>query len=100
MASTKEEIIDDIKSYIIKREGGYSKWYVGIAEDAQKRLFEDHGVREEGNPWIYRTANSSSIAREVEEYFVNVMGTDGGLGGGGEDTKMVYAYKKQIYTDP
>lgn len=100
MAKSKEEIINDIKAQIKKSDSAYSSWYTGISKDARDRLFNGHKVKEKGAWWIYRQASSTQIAREIENYFVNTLGTDGGPGGGDEDADMVYAYKKKSYTDP
>ena len=100
MAKTEEQIKTDIKEHIKKRGGTYSGWYVGIAADPKDRLFNDHGVHENGDAWIYREAESTRAARSVEEYFIDTLGTDGGSGGGGPNTKSVYAYKKNSHTDP
>lgn len=99
MADTKESIKADIKAYIQKNGSVYSDWYVGIASDPRARLFNDHNVSEKGGAWIYREAESSNAAREVEEYFINTLGTDGGSGGGDYSTKSVYAYKKTSTTN-
>jgi hypothetical protein len=82
MATSKETIKTEIKAYIQRNGGTYSDWYVGIVSDPRNRLFRDHNVSENGGAWIYREAESSSAAREVEEYFVNLLGTNGGSGGG------------------
>ena len=55
---------------------------------------------EKGDWWIYRQASSSEVAREIESYFVDTLGTDGAPGGGDETTDMVYAYKKAAHTNP
>lgn len=99
MANTKESIKTDIKAYIQKNGGAYSDWYVGIASDTRERLFNEHNVSEKSGSWIYREAEGSSAAREVEEYFINMLGTDGGSGGGDYSTKSVYAYKKTSTTN-
>ena len=99
MANTKESIKTDIKAHIQKCGGSYSDWYIGIASDPKQRLFNDHNVDEKNGAWIYQEAESSSAAREVEEYFVNTLGTDGGSGGGDYSTKHVYAYKKTSSTN-
>lgn len=98
MAKSKPEIIADIKTYINNLTSKYSDWYVGIASDPQKRLFTDHTVNKDSDLWIYRECATSDIAREVEEYFVNTLKTDGGPGGGDYSTKYVYAYKKSTQT--
>lgn len=100
MAKTKHQIIADIKAYIGKDSGAYGNWYVGITKDPHSRLFDEHGVKEKGDWWIYREAYSSESARQVEDHFVNKCGADGGVGGGDDDSTFVYAYKKASHTDP
>jgi hypothetical protein len=73
---------------------------VGIGEDARKRLFADHNVNEASDQWIFDIANSHDEAREIEDYFINALGIDGGAGGGDRSANMVYAYKKNPYTNP
>lgn len=98
MTSTKQEIINDIDGHIKKEGGGYKTWYVGISKDAKDRLFNGHSVKEQGDWWVYRQATSSSAAREIEKYFLEVKGTDGGPGGGENDADYVYAYKKTAHS--
>lgn len=97
---SNQEIANEIKNYIANAGSSYNTWYVGIAQDARARLFNDHGVKEKEDLWIYRTASTSEDARIIEDYFINTLGTDGGPGGGDETTKRVYAYKKAPHTDP
>lgn len=96
----KDQIIREISSHIKNRGGFPQDWYIGISQDARKRLFIDHNVDEEKDAWIYKTANSNKEAREIEDYFVNKVRTDGGPGGGDKESKMVYAYKKSDRTNP
>jgi len=98
--STQSQIQKEIKDYIDQVGGAYSSWYVGISENPRERLFNDHGVIEKTDRWIFRTASSSQIARSIEAYFVDTLGTDGGKGGGDEDARSVYAYKKNSHTTP
>ena len=99
MAKPKQEIIADIKAHIADCGGSYSAWYVGITEDAERRVFEEHGVEKGKDPYIWRTATSSAVARDIEKYFLD-LGCDGGTGGGDADAEIVYAYKKSSRTDP
>ena len=98
MAHTKDKIIADIENYIQDNGANFANWYVGIAADPRDRLFDDHGVREHGDLWIFRLATSSAIAREVEDYFIDIRDTEGGPGGGDDKTKSVYAYKIKSHT--
>ena len=87
---TKEEIITDIRSYFgFTVFSGYSNYYVGITN---RRLFDEHNVSEQKDYWIYRTADSKSIAQKVEEYFLN-LGMQGDTGGGTDNTCIVYCYR-------
>ena len=56
--------------------------------------------KEKGAWWIIRHATSSSAAREVERFFIDKKGTDGGPGGGTDDSNQVYAYRKTASTNP
>lgn len=100
MAKSEEEIRSEVQKFISRHKGRYSSWYVGISEDPRRRLFDEHKVRREVGPWIYKWASSSNVARRIEDYFVNTLGTDGAPGGGGVDARAVYAYKKKPYTNP
>ena len=97
--ASEAEIKAEMKAHIDKRGGPYSSWYAGIAADPKDRLFNEHGVKENGDYWTYRTCSSSDEARRVEKY-LNDLGCDGGGGGGDASTKAVYAYKKSRNTDP
>jgi len=97
MAKSKQEIIDDIAAHF--KGIAYKNCYVGITSDVESRLFGDHNVSKENGHWIYRTASSNSVAREIEQHFLDA-GMDGGPGGGDATSRIVYAYKKTSYTNP
>ena len=99
MEMAMSEIIAEIDAHIKSRGGGYSAWYVGITEAPDRRVFEEQGVGKDKDKYIWRTASSSSIARDVEQHFLE-LGCDGGPGGGDTDAKVVYAYKKSNRTTP
>ncbi len=96
MAKSKQEIINDITIHF--KDTVYKDCYVGITSDVDSRLFGDHNVSRK-NGWIYRYTSSDSVAREVEQHFLN-KGMDGGSGGGDEDSIFVYAYQKTTTTNP
>ena len=100
MANSADVIIRNIKQYMDKWDWPYSSWYVGITKDAENRLFNDHKVDRDNGAWIYDTASSANVARDIEDYFLNQLGTDGKGGGGDEESKIVYAYKKTKNTKP
>ncbi len=92
------EIIEKIMAYIQNNGGIYCEWYVGIASDPRQRLFTNHGVREIDGIWIYAPALDSETARATELHLIDVLGADGGPGGGDYTTRFVYAYKKAWHT--
>ena len=98
MANTRVQIIADIEAYIGNNSANFGNRYVGIAADPRDRLFNDHDVSEKGDAWIFREATSSAVAREVEDYFIDVKGTLGGAGGGNYRSRSVYAYKIKPHT--
>lgn len=95
---TKQQITLEIKAYIDAQHTVYSNWYVGITNDAEKRLFSEHGVDKDKDYWIFRTADSNADARSIEDYFINQLRTDGGSGGGDYSSTKVYAYLKNSHT--
>lgn len=97
MAKSKQEIINDIVGHFSGKS--YKECYVGVTSNVDNRLFGDHNVSKEKGHWIYTPASSDSIAREIELHFLD-KGMDGGSGGGDEDSKIVYAYKKTSSTNP
>ncbi len=75
----------------------YSEFYVGITNDANRRLFEEHKVSKEKGWWIYATTSSEEEARKVERYFLD-LGMRGGTGGGRPDSNIVYCYAVTPFT--
>jgi hypothetical protein len=96
----KDQIIEKISEHIKTRGGLPGEWYVGISGNPERRLSVNHKVDLEKDKWIYIPVNSDLEAREIEEYFVNRIGTDGGRGGGDNGARKVYAYKKAPHTEP
>lgn len=92
MAKSKEEIIKDIDNHLQKSgKQYYSDFYVGITNDVERRLFEEHNVNRETMWWIYRTANSKAVAQEIEAYYI-AKGMQGHGGGCADDSQIVYCY--------
>ncbi len=95
-----QEIINDLTDYANQYPGtSNSQWYVGIASDVDARLFSDHNVIKDGGDWAHAPADTSAIARSVEQHFLG-HGFDGGPGGGDSSTMTVYIYIKTSSTDP
>jgi hypothetical protein len=89
--ATQSQIITDINTYMTGFGKSNSAWYVGIAADARHRLFSAHSVDEKNGAWIFRQADSHTIARSTEKAYHDA-GFSGGPGGGDNSTVYVYAY--------
>ncbi|MEK7118928.1 MAG: hypothetical protein AAB889_00225, partial [Patescibacteria group bacterium] len=98
MQQQESSVINDIVGYIRRTNTPLTEWYVGIAEDAQARVFEEHGVNKDVDYWIYRECFTVDAARRVEQYVIANYQTDGGSGGGSDASRFVYAYKKERHT--
>jgi len=70
---------------------GYREWYVGVAVNPDKRLFEGHNVSQEAGAWIYRDAGSATMAKTIEAVFLK-KGCKGGVGAT-DSPHFVYAYR-------
>lgn len=97
MAKTKQGIINDIANHMSGIPP--QECYIGIISDPKGRLFTDHSVNQNTGRWIHRPAGSHTVARGVEQHFLNV-GWDGGGGGGDATSTNVYAYRKTSSTKP
>lgn len=89
-----EQIIRDFDAHINKSgRYTYGDFYVGITNNVERRLFEEHRVPREGHWWIYSPADSECIAREVEKHYLDC-GMHGSFGGGKGDgsANIVYCY--------
>ena len=60
----------------------YIKIATLVTYNVENRLFGDHNVSKESGHWIYRSASSDSMAREIKQHFLD-KGLDGGSGGEG-----------------
>lgn len=98
---TEQDLYNQICDYIVKNTNGttYNSWYVGITDDPERRLFDEHNVSKESGPWIYGKCFNDTSAREVEKALIDNLGTQGAPGGGDKNTVYVYAYVTKNYTN-
>ncbi len=100
MASTEEEVRKAIERYMARAGGVSANWYVDTTRHPRKALFEEHRVERRGGLWAFKRAPSPQVARDVGDYFIRVVGTDGWTDGAEEGADYVYAYKKTPQTCP
>lgn len=92
MTKDYQTIIKEIDEHLANSgKQYYSDFYIGITNDIERRLFKEHNVSKNSSWWIYRTANTSDIARNIEKHFLD-LGMRGDDGGGNETSKTVYCY--------
>ncbi|WP_294618614.1 hypothetical protein [uncultured Bacteroides sp.] len=92
MKKDYETIVKEIVEHLSKSgKRYYSDFYIGITNDVEQRMFKEHNVPKEKNWWIFRTAENSDIAREVENHFLK-LGMRGDNKGGDDTSNVVYCY--------
>ena len=90
---TAKEIIAEIDTHLQASDREYwCDFYIGITNDAERRLFTEHKVKKKGAWWIYCPATSKAAAQAVEEYYL-AKGMQGDTGGGTDDSVYVYCYE-------
>lgn len=99
LAQPESSIVTDINTRINKEGSGYNGWYIGVTQDIDQRLSNDHNVSIDGGWWIFRRAFSDTDAREIERHFLK-LGCKGGTRDGDKDAEFVYAYKMTSVTEP
>lgn len=89
---TYDNIIKEFDAHM-KKSGCryYSDFYVGITNDAKRRLFDEHHVDKDHQWWIFSAADNEDIARQVEQHYLK-SGMRGSFGGGKGDGSGIYVY--------
>ncbi len=88
MAKSEKDIRKAITDYA--RGGGYKKWRVGIGEDGRERVRQQGADPDEA---LILTGYSAEVVRMIEQDFLD-KGMDGGPGGGSDESKQIYVFKK------
>ncbi len=84
------QLVAAIDGYIHGFSIGYGAWYVGITDDPVRRKQEHEAEGQKVGYWRHWHADSESMARKVEQYFLG-KGCKGGPGGGDHPT-YVYVF--------
>jgi hypothetical protein len=92
------QIIMDILISVSSEGGSYWDWYAGVTNNPPRRLFLNHNLNQSTGPWRCWHTQTADVARNIEDFLVNVLGFAGGTGGGDETAKFVYVYKKTSQT--
>jgi hypothetical protein len=70
----------------------YSAWTIGLTHDPAERKQEHEADGKATEYWQQWVADSVSDAQEIESYFINTKGMNGGTGGDLSPRKTVYVY--------
>jgi len=101
MVYSVQQIKYEILAYIKEFGGDFRDWYIGIAADPKKTLFENHSVHKDDDIWLYKQALTFAACKTVQTYFLTILKVDGlAITDGTEDTDCVYLYKKSDRTVP
>lgn len=72
MAKTAQQIADDIHNHL--QENGrknFSDYYIGITNNIERRLYNEHNVPKENYWLITRIAENDEHARRVEKHYLD-----------------------------
>ncbi|MCL4857150.1 MAG: hypothetical protein KJZ55_07770 [Flavobacteriales bacterium] len=87
-------IANAIRNFSLVHGGNGSKFYIGITNDIQRRLFDEHKVDEEKGTYYVREAISKGSAGKIEKYLLEKYPFFEGDNGGGYDYSVfIYIYK-------
>ena len=101
MVYSVQQIKYEILAYIKEFGGDFNDWYVGIAADPKITMFEKHSVHQNDGIWLYKQALTFTACKTIEDYFLDILNTDGkAVAEGDEGTDCVYLYKKSERTSP
>ena len=101
MVYSVQQVKYEILAYIKEFGGSFEDYYVGVADDPQRALFEIHGLDRDRDPWLYKQLLTFQAARTVQDYFLGRLKTDGvPVLDGDENCDCVYVYKKSERTRP
>lgn len=96
-----QQIKYEFLAYIKGLGGDFSDWYVGVAAQPERALFDEHRVRPDADPWIYKPALTSKATQTVLRYFRNNLHTDGGDAERvDDDATFVFMFRKGAGTMP
>lgn len=89
MAKSEKDIRKAIANFA--RGGGYKNCRVGIGEDGRRRI-QQQGADPDNA--LILTGNTTEVVRRIEQDFLD-KGMSGGPGGGSEESKQIYVFKKK-----
>ena len=77
MVFSVQQVKYEFLAYIKEFDRSFGDWCVGISAAPKETLFEQHGVRPDEDPWLYKQLLTHRAARTVYDYFVGHLKTAG-----------------------
>ncbi len=69
---TPDELIRFIESWLPKTGFGYySNFYIGITDDIERSLLDDHGINPDEDMWLYSDLQNKEAALQVLNHFLD-----------------------------
>ncbi len=87
------QVATAIRNYMLSFGNGTTEWYVGITNNIDRRLFDEHEVDETNGKYFFRDAETYESADKIERYLLTtypLLKVHHGLGA--EDSTLVYIY--------
>lgn len=91
-------IATQARNFTLTHGGNGKKFYVGITNNIQRRLFDEHQVKEESDLYSFWNAQSHESADKIEKYLLNKYPYEGHAGLGKDNSKYVYVYRIEDHT--
>jgi len=95
MSPAQESIIKTIETHMLRFKVNPNSWYVGITNNIRKKLFEEIGVSEQNDNWIYITTENNDSAKEIKKQLLsnglsNINVSEDEIG------NIIFVYQKSI----
>ncbi len=97
MLKSKETIFAELDAYVQSYGGHFTDWYVGVSSQPEAEWTRHH-VNPEVDPCISFTCSNAGVAKDLQDFLVNILRADGVAGSGGYECTHLYAYKKNNHT--
>jgi len=95
--TTNTQAFQEIKAYIVERDGRFENWYTDVTSDIAQSLFVQHRVNADNDMWIYRECPDNRAAKIIKESLIK-LGCEGTISGYDNAPTKVYVYYKCRHT--
>lgn len=89
---SQQEAVQAVVDHVDRCGGDYTDWYVGVASEPERTLFEYHLVEPRGQ-YMYCRLASFADAQEAAKRCQMQLGTKTGMSFGLRDAIFLYAYR-------